>query len=409
MQPLVIPILAHGFGGTDGLPLPRWLLAYGVGFAVVITFVILRIVMPRPGRPAPRSRPQVPRPLFIATRAVGLALFAGVVVAAAFGADDSGANIAPVTVIVLFWLGLQVVSALIADVFWLFNPFDTIAAIIRRRPERAAPDAHWTAAVLLFSFVWFVFAYPEFYPPSPRELAWFLAAYTVAAVIGATLWGREWVRDGEGFSALFGLLARRRETAPTTGTVALLSVYLGAIAFDGISQTDWWVSVLGTTRGWSERLLNTVGLVWIIAGVAVVYLAAARLLAAFTKRPTREVAATFAPMLAPLGVAWSVAHYLRAFLADLQSFVALLSDPLGRGWDLFGTIDNTVNYQWLTTTQTGWVQTVALLAGCVASAVVVHRVAITSYRGRAAALAVYPMAMALVLAAVGAVALLLGT
>ena len=24
-------ILAHGFGGTSGLPLPRWLLAYGIG------------------------------------------------------------------------------------------------------------------------------------------------------------------------------------------------------------------------------------------------------------------------------------------------------------------------------------------------------------------------------------------
>ena len=114
-------------------------------------------------------------------------------------------------------------------------------------------------------------------------------------------------------------------------------------------------------------------------------------------------------MLVPLGVAWSVAHYLRAFLADLQNFIALLSDPLGRGWDLFGTINNTVNYQWLTPTETGWVQSVVLLAGCIASAVVVHQVAFTSYRGRAAVRAIYPMAAALVLAAVGAVALLLGT
>ena len=114
-------------------------------------------------------------------------------------------------------------------------------------------------------------------------------------------------------------------------------------------------------------------------------------------------------MLVPLGLAWSVAHYLGAFLADLQSFIALLSDPLGRGWDLFGTIDNPVNYRWLTPTQTGWIQTVVLLAGCIASAVVVHQMAFTSFRGRAAVRAIYPMATALVLAAVGAVALLLGT
>jgi hypothetical protein len=262
---------------------------------------------------------------------------------------------------------------------------------------------------LLFSFVWFVFAYPEFYPPSPRELAWFLAAYTVAVVAGATRWGRVWVREGEGFSALFGLLARRRERAPTMGTVALLSVYLGAVAFDGITQTSWWISVLGTSRGWHERSINTVGLAWIIAGVAVAYLAATRVVTELTKRPSQEVAAAFAPMLVPLGVAWSVAHYLQAFLVDIQNFIALLSDPLGQGWDLFGTINNAVNYQWLTPTQTGWVQTVVLLAGCIASAVVVHEVAFASYRGRTAVRATYPMATALVLAAVGAVALLLGT
>ena len=333
----------------------------------------------------------------------------GVVVAAAFGADDSGANITPVTVIVMFWLGLQVVSFVAGDAFWLFNPFDTIGRTIKRATATSAPDPHWTAAAFLFSFAWFVFAYPEFYPPTPRNIASFLAAYTVAVVIGATVWGRGWLREGEGFSALFGLLGRRREHAPTSGTVAVLSVYLGTIAFDGISQTNWWITVLGTTRGWNERVLNTVGLVWTVAGVAVVYLAATRIAAYITQRAASEVAANFAPMLVPLGLAWSVAHYLRAFLADLQNFVALLSDPLGRGWDLFGTINNIVDYKWLTPAQTGWIQSAVLLIGCIASAIVVHRVAFTSYRGRPAVRATYPLAAALVVAAVGAVALLLGT
>jgi hypothetical protein len=375
----------------------------------VIAFVVLRVVMPSPRRAVPRATRQPPRAIFITTRAIGLLAFAGVIVAAAVGTDDSGANIAPVTVIVLFWLGLQVVSVVAGDVFWLLNPFDTIALTIKSRAVRTPPDPHWTAAALLFSFVWFVFAYPEFYPPSPREVAWFLAVYTVAVAAGATLWGRAWVREGEGFSALFGLLARRRERAPTSGTVALLCVYLGAIAFDGISQTNWWIDVLGTSRGWSERLINAVGIVWIIATVAIVYLGATRVVARLTSRPATQVASAFAPTLVPLGVAWSVAHYLQAFLADIQNFVALLSDPLGRGWDLFGTINNSVNYRWLTPTETGCVQTAVLLGGCVTSAIVVHRIAFTSYRGRTAVRAMYPMATVLVLAAVGAVALLLGT
>jgi hypothetical protein len=82
---------------------------------------------------------------------------------------------------------------------------------------------------------------------------------------------------------------------------------------------------------------------------------------------------------------------------------------LGRGWDLFGTIENLPNYTLLTPTQSGWLQTLVLLAGCIASAAVVHRVALTSFRGRAAVRAIYPLAIVLVAAAVGAVALLLGT
>src|SRR5690349_2772546 len=131
MLGLVISILAHGFGGTGGLPLPRWLLAYAIGFAVVIAFVVLRIVWPTPPRAVPRSgRRRPPRPVFAAMRVIGLLLFAGVVIAAAFGENDPAANIAPVTVIVMFWLGLQVVCAVFGDVFWWFNPFATMAAMV---------------------------------------------------------------------------------------------------------------------------------------------------------------------------------------------------------------------------------------------------------------------------------------
>jgi hypothetical protein len=82
---------------------------------------------------------------------------------------------------------------------------------------------------------------------------------------------------------------------------------------------------------------------------------------------------------------------------------------MGRGWDLFGTIDNIVDYRWLTPTQTGWMQTLALLVGCVASVFVVQRVAFTSFRGQASVRATYPLGAAIVVAAVAAVLLLLGT
>ena len=148
--------------------------------------------------------------------------------------------------------------------------------------ETATDDVEappWTAAALLLSFIWFVFAYPEFYPPTPHEVAVFLALYTAAVLAGAAYWGRSWVRHGEGFGALYGAIAqlgRTREPGAGPGLAPLLMVYLGGTLFDGISQTNWWIDVLGTSRGWTERAINTVGLAWSVAIVAVAYLAATR-------------------------------------------------------------------------------------------------------------------------------------
>ena len=189
------------------------------------------------------------------------------------------------------------------------------------------------------------------------------------------------------------------------GAIALVSTVVAILAFfAGLKRVGPAVASIVSTL----EPVVTVGLAWIVASVAIVYLVAVRVAATLTERRPHEMASSFAPMLVPLGLAWSVAHYLRASLADMQSFVALLSDPLGRGWDLFGTINNAVNYRWLTPGQAGWIETIVLLAGCCLSAYEVHRTAITVVR-RQAVRAIYPLETGLVLAAVGAVALLLGT
>jgi hypothetical protein len=275
-------------------------------------------------------------------------------------------------------------------------------------PDREAPP--WTAAVFLASFVWFVFVYPEFYPPTPHEVAVFLALYTVAALAGAGLWGRSWVRRGEGFGALFGAIAtlgRKRESGPELAP--LLVVYLAGIVFDGMSQTNWWIDVLGTSRGWTERTLNTVGFAWSIAIVGVAYVGATRAIAAITRTSPSETATRFARVLLAIGLGLSIAHYLAAFLIDVQNFYALLSDPLGKGWDVFGTIDYAIHQRVLTATQIGVAQSVVLALGCLGGAVIAHDAAFANYRGRVAVRATYPIAVLLIAASAGAIWLLLGT
>ena len=87
--------------------------------------------------------------------------------------------------------------------------------------------------------------------------------------------------------------------------------------------------------------------------MGVVYAGATRTIAALANSEPGETATRFARVLLAVGLALSVAHYLPAFLIDVQNFYALLSDPLGRGWDLFGTIDYAIDNQVLTGTQIG--------------------------------------------------------
>ena len=50
-----------------------------------------------------------------------------------------------------------------------------------------------------------------------------------------------------------------------------------------------------------------------------------------------EVARSFALTLVPIAIGYHVAHYLVFLLVQGQYIIPLLSDPFGRGWDLFGT------------------------------------------------------------------------
>ena len=63
----------------------------------------------------------------------------------------------------------------------------------------------WWAVAAVFGFVWLELAYHD--NSEPRVLGAYLAAYTVALLAGAAVFGRGWVRDAEGFGVLFTKLS----------------------------------------------------------------------------------------------------------------------------------------------------------------------------------------------------------
>ncbi len=419
------PAWAHGVGGRADLPLPVWLFAYSAGFALVISFLALLLLWPSPrlrawaaGRPVPAAVDRGAVVVRLVGQGVAATLFATTMAAVWFGVDDVSENLAPTALYVVFWVGLQVLSAVAGDVWRRANPLWLLAAGIDRLRGRDVEtstatgiwSSHWPAAAGLLAFQWLELAFHE--PASLTAIAVFLTGYVVAMLVGGSVFGAGWVRTGDGFAVLFSLLAalaplhpdaegRLRLRVPGSGlatvdvrpgTLGVVLVLLGGTTFDGLSRTQWWSDVVGARREWALTVANTVGLLLVIATVSLAYAGACRLVGmlAGDDDPWAQ-ARRWAPSLIPIVLAYSVAHYFSLLVFEGQSFLALLSDPLGEGWDLFGTAENTIDFTVVSPNQIAYVQVAAIVVGHVLGVVAAHDHAVERYAGRVAVRSQYPL------------------
>ncbi len=75
----------------------------------------------------------------------------------------------------------------------------------------------------------------------------------------------------------------------------------------------------------------------------------------------------------------SRAHYWSLLVYQSQGAVALMSDPLGNGSNLFGTANVTINYRVLSPNSIWYFQVVVLLAGHVCGLALAHDRALELY------------------------------
>ena len=433
-------ILAHGLGGRTDLPLPTWMVLYGGAMVVLISFVALAILWPQarwegrtPGIAIADATSTPLRVLKVMVRVLGMAVFALVLVAAFAGENDPADNIAPVIVYITFWVGITLVNGLVGDLWEALNPFDTMAGVLESAELVAADPrpwngGYWAAAVGLAGFVWLELVYPD--RAEPRVLAVAIAAYTVVVLFAVRRWGRGWLRRGESFGALFGVLAHaaplgRTEDGrlrlrppfsgltslqPERGLQAVVLVLLGSTTFDGLTRTQVWTEVSARYSGLANVALGTAGLVWAITAVWLLYSGAMRVMSRVTGggRSAGELSESFVHSLVPIALAYSVAHYFSLFVLEGQALVALVSDPLGLGWNLFGTADRRVDYGLLSPMVISYVQVGAILAGHIAGVVVAHDRALALFDRAEATRSQYPLLVAMVVYTVGALFLLLG-
>jgi hypothetical protein len=417
---------AHGFAGRADLPIPEWLFAWAAAVVLIVSFAGLSVLWRSPQfeqdgfRPLPEgfSRVLLSPPARLLAALVGVALLALTVWSGLAGVQSPQDNFAPTFVYVLFWVGLVPLSIIFGDVFHAFNPWRAIGRAFEfveaRLTSRAGPPfsypvwlGRWPAAAGLFGFAWMELSYTN--GANPSTLAVATLVYTAITIVAMTLFGTEtWISRGEAFSSYFNLFSRispltvrygklglRRplsgfatfEALP--GTVALLAVMIGNVMFDGASEGKPWVDIapeiqsffidLGFGIETSVELTSSVGMLLAIGIVVAIYAVGVMGVHGVDARPKVTIARSFIHTLIPIAAVYVLAHYFSLLAFNGQAIAYLSSDPLGEGWDLFGTAGGAIDYGILGAAGIWYVQVGVLVAGHVCGLVLSHDRALVLY------------------------------
>jgi hypothetical protein len=414
---------AHGLVGRADLPVPSWLFGWAAAVVLVISFVALAALWPRPRLQEPRRRAlfRLPGWVDVVCGLIGIALFVVVIYAGFDGTKEATANLAPNLIYVHFWVGFVVFSVLFGDIFRAFSPWRALARGVGwtvRRTTRRAPAAalsypeswgRWPAVIGILGFAWLELAYVN--KADPPTLAALSLGYAVVQLVAMGLFGVErWTERGDAFSVYFNLYSRlsafERDNgvvclrtplsgAPPypmlPGTVALLSVALGTTTFDGLSNGPLWAIVspqlqtlfaqLGAGVNARVELAATVGLLACVALVNLFYRLGVRGMQTVGEGHTAsELAGRFAHTLIPIAFAYALAHYFSLLVFQGQSVSFLVSDPLGNGTNFFGTASATIDYNLISGATIWYVQVAALVCGHAAGLTLAHDRALAIYR-----------------------------
>ena len=433
--------LAHGISQRADLPVPEWLFIWASGLVLIVSFVALAVLWPRPKLeqrdfrplPGPLASALCSRPVELACGLAGTLLLVLVIWSGLFGEQLVSANFAPTFVYVLFWVGLVFLSAVFGDVFRAFNPWRAIGrgfGFLARHALRGAPPAplpyperlgRWPAVVGLLAFTWLELASQE--AGGPRGVALAALAYSACTFVAMALYGVEaWIERGEGFSVYFNLFSRlsplerrgdqigmRRPLSGLTdvdaapGTVALLAVMIGTVTFDGASEGALWQALvipmmdviegLGVSPVAAVRVAFSIGLVACPLLVYALYRSgAAGVRSAAGSAKGRPAAGAFVHTLVPIALAYVGAHYLTLVAFQGQAIIYLASDPLGSGADVFGTARRSIDFALIGANAIWYAQVAFVVAGHVAALMLAHDRALVLYDdGRVATRSQVPM------------------
>lgn len=343
------------------LTLPTGHYITGAAMTVALTAVMGAISTRLPdmaAHPLRTAQETVPR---MALTYASFMAFLVVLVLGMLGPNDPMHNLLTLVFWTGVWIALPLASLLLGNLWWGLTPWHAPVRIIRSLIGRTgsiglARFGHWPAVLGIAGFSWFQIV--SLSPSEPNSLVRATLIYYLTILILAVLEGEDWLEQGEFLTVFFAMISRiapfwrernagmvttfvgwpgaqvLRMPAFTLSEMAFVTVSLGALSFEGLSETFFWMGLIGENplefTGRSAVLgINSLGLLcgWLLTALGLwVVLSLGR------KWGGQRFAAG-PVMLSFLAIAagYHVAHFFVTLLTSAQYTVAALNDPFFRG------------------------------------------------------------------------------
>jgi hypothetical protein len=380
-------VAAHVMGVTYNLPIPFWMYAFGASAALALSFLMVGFFVTVQGTQRNFHSIEIPTgvpPTVLKTlRGLSVVFCSLATLIALVGQQVSFANPAFVFFWIVFVLGFAYATALIGDLYAFISPWRVACDWI----ERIRPGAlrgriryptwlgYYPAVVLYMGFIWLELFGRE----SSRTFGLVLLGYGALNLAAAMAFGAEtWFRYGEFFAVFLRILGKiapiayvARESAivirlrqPFIGLIeepaehpsiiVFVLFMLSSTAFDGVHETLPWLGVF-----WKNIYPPLSSLVvrpyaffvdlyydwqWAMLWLSpflylAIYLFFIWLMKVVTRTPRSifDLALQFAFTLVPIALVYHITHYYTLLFTDTPRLLPMISDPLGIGWNLFGT------------------------------------------------------------------------
>jgi hypothetical protein len=381
---------AHSMGVMYNLPIPFWMYAFAASATLALSFLMVGFFVTARNAQRDFRSVEIPDALPGAGRStlrcLSVLLLLITMLGGLFGTQRPFNNFSLTFFWIGFVLGFAYLTVLIGDVYEFINPWRVLCDLIERLRPMAFNGrirypvwlAYYPALALYMGFIWLEL----FGQTTPRSLGLVLLGYSMLNFAAAALFGAEaWFRYGEFFAVFFRLLGKIspiayasprargsttmlrlrppfvgliEESADHPSILVFVLFMLSSTAFDGVHESLPWVQVfwkyIYPVLAWAiaQPYVFFVGLYydwqWLMLWLSpFVYLAIYLFFIQVTKfvtgseRSRRDLALQFTYSLIPIALVYNVSHYFTLLFTDAPRLLLLISDPLGVGWDLFGT------------------------------------------------------------------------